>query len=86
MPSPFDYRPMTDEQSQDSAILRDAYHDLYTEILDAVPESAERTLCLRRLEESSFWANKAITWGGANTLQEDPPGGNDERSQPPSPV
>lgn len=35
---------------------------------DNVPGSAERTLAIRKLEEASMWANKAIVFDGERYL------------------
>jgi hypothetical protein len=33
-----------------------------------VPQSAERTLAIRKLEEASMWANKAVVFDGERYL------------------
>lgn len=37
---------------------------MYDTILGHCPESAERTLAVRKLQEARMWANAAIAFGG----------------------
>lgn len=59
---PFSSPPPTDEQAYliDRVAVR--LDSLHGALLDFVPESAERTLAIRKLEECAMWANKAIVF------------------------
>lgn len=56
----FQYIQPTDEQKATMQQFRDKYEALATE-LNALPKSRGLSLALTKLEESSFWLNKAIT-------------------------
>jgi hypothetical protein len=57
----FQYVQPTDEQKETMQRFRDAYEQLARAITDEVPESRGASLAITKLEESSFWLNKAIT-------------------------
>lgn len=59
---PFTYHQPTQIQVAEIEAVRNACRDLYEVILDNVPAGAERTLAIRKLEEVSMWANKAIVF------------------------
>lgn len=42
-------------------VFRDKFEALHKEIEDSVESSRGRSSCLTKLEEASFWLNKAIT-------------------------
>lgn len=56
----FQYVQPTEEQKMAMQAFRDKYEALATEI-KALPASRGLSLALTKLEESSFWLNKAIT-------------------------
>lgn len=56
----FTYYPPIKDQHRRYAALTDAFKDLALVIEAACPSSAERTLCIRKLQESRMWANAAI--------------------------
>jgi hypothetical protein len=56
----FQYVQPTDEQKEIMQKLRDKYEALYN-IVKQLPSSRGLSLALTKLEESSFWLNKAIT-------------------------
>jgi hypothetical protein len=66
--NPFVYQRPNAAQVEDIEIVRRSCENLYTIILQHVPQSAERTLAIRKLEEVSMWVNKAIVFGGQNYL------------------
>lgn len=41
--------------------VQNAYENLSAEVMDLVPESADRTHALRQLLDSKFWCSQAIT-------------------------
>ena len=56
----------TDDPQQLAAFkqLNSAASLMYREILDSCPESAERTLAVRKLQEARMWANAAVVFNG----------------------
>jgi len=62
--NPFEYRKPTDEQVARIQQVRDILNQAYWVTLRVVPDSAMRTLAIRKLEEASMWANKAIVFEG----------------------
>ena len=56
----FQYVKPTEEQLETMQKFRDKYETLYKE-LQELPASRGLSLALTKLEESSFWLNKAIT-------------------------
>lgn len=64
MPHPFDYQSPTPAQIQAIQCVRETLKVAYGVLLNHVPQSAERTLAIRKLEEASMWANKAIVFDG----------------------
>ncbi len=61
---PFDYHAPTPEHVAAIQKVRTAAKVLYETLLKDVPGCAERTLAVRKLEECSMWANKAIVFDG----------------------
>lgn len=61
---PFDYHKPNNDQIHDIEIVRLACKILYDVAHVVVPGSAEGTLAIRKLEEFSMWANKAIVTNG----------------------
>lgn len=59
---PFVYHQPPPEQVEQLQRVRDQCRTTYHTLLECVPPSAERTLAIRKLEECSMWANKAITF------------------------
>lgn len=59
--STFQYVQPTDEQKQMMQVFRDDYETLARAIKLTVPAGRGLSLALTKLEESSFWLNKAIT-------------------------
>lgn len=57
----FQYVQPTDEQKQMMQVFRDDYETLAKAIKLTVPAGRGLSLALTKLEESSFWLNKAIT-------------------------
>lgn len=66
--NPFEYQPPTLEHTEKIKAFRAACAFVYDSLLTNVPESAERTLAIRKLEECSMWANKAIVFDGERYL------------------
>lgn len=62
MPHPFEYVAPTEESVEKIRQVRNAMKHLHDMIVAVIPASAERTLAIRKLEESSMWANKAIVF------------------------
>lgn len=60
MMTTFQYVTPTEEQKAQMQTFRDKYEALAKE-LSALPSSRGLSLALTKLEESSFWLNKAIT-------------------------
>lgn len=59
---PFIYRAPTQDQIDRITIIRTACQDLMQRLLTNVDECAERVIAIRKLEEVSMWANKAIVF------------------------
>lgn len=57
----YQYIQPTDEQKEKMQNFRDKFEALHKEISEAVENSRGRSSCLTKLEEASFWLNKAIT-------------------------
>ena len=58
----FQYVQPTDEQKETMQKFRDKYEELAKEVRESFGEpSRGLSLALTKLEESSFWLNKAIT-------------------------
>lgn len=49
-------------------VIREECEKVYETLLAEVPDCAERTLAIRKLEEVSMWANKAIVFKGQRYL------------------
>jgi len=57
----FEYIEPTEEQKNFMRLFRAKFQALYEEIDNSMTDSRDKSLCLTKLEESSFWLNKAIT-------------------------
>lgn len=57
----FQYIKPTEEQIETMQKYRDKFEALHDEIADEILSSRGRSSCLTKLEEASFWLNKAIT-------------------------
>jgi Ca2+-dependent lipid-binding protein len=57
----YQYIQPTDEQKDLMQVYRDKFEALSNEIKEHVEHSRGRSSCLTKLEEASFWLNKAIT-------------------------
>jgi hypothetical protein len=56
----FTYHAPKTTQPERYTVLREKGADMAYAILNYCPESAERTLALRKIEEGVMWANAAI--------------------------
>jgi hypothetical protein len=62
--------PMEYIDTDDPAVIshfksvNDAAYEMYQAILANAPQSAERTLAIRKLQEARMWANAAIVFDG----------------------
>lgn len=65
---PFEYQKPDEYQVAQIQRVREALKAAYDVILNDVVSSAERTLAIRKLEEASMWANKAIVFNGERYL------------------
>jgi hypothetical protein len=65
---PFEYQKPTETQVALLQIVRSTMAESYDVLLAHVPACAERTLAIRKLEEASMWANKAIVFDGERYL------------------
>lgn len=65
---PFEYQAPTETQVLQLQAVRAALKEAYEQFCFNVPQSAERTLAIRKLEEASMWANKAIVFDGERYL------------------
>jgi len=65
MRHPFEYQAPTREHIRAIQVARDGMKVAFESLANAgVPECAEETLAIRKLEEASMWANKAIVFDG----------------------
>jgi hypothetical protein len=62
--NPFEYHAPDDDQVERIRRVRTALGIAYETLLKDVPPGAERTLAVRKLEEASMWANKAVVFPG----------------------
>ncbi len=62
--NPFEYQKPDDDQVERIRRVRVALGIAYETLLADVPDGAERVLAVRKLEEASMWANKAIVFPG----------------------
>jgi hypothetical protein len=60
MAHPFKYHAPDSAQAATMEDLAEEYAEVYEQILASAASSAERTLAIRRLQESRMWANVAI--------------------------
>lgn len=58
----FEYHAPTPEQTERIIAVRAALKEACAALVAHVPPSAMRTLAIRKLEETSMWANKAIVF------------------------
>lgn len=58
----FDYHAPSIDQTQDIIRVRIAMKEACAVLLAHVPAAPMRTLAIRKLEEASMWANKAIVF------------------------
>lgn len=65
---PFEYQQPNPEDVHRIVITRAECAALYEAIREVVPDCAERTLAIRKLEECSMWLNKAIVFHGESYL------------------
>jgi hypothetical protein len=52
--------PRSEEQIEAHKIVREAGKDLACVLFDFVPDSPEKTIALRKVEEAVMWANAGI--------------------------
>lgn len=64
----FIYHAPTDAHIAAIQAVREALGHAFNVIRDNVPGCAEQTLAIRKLEEASFWSNKAIVFDGKRYL------------------
>ena len=57
----FQYIKPSEEQIAQMQKFRDKFEELQKEIEQEIKHSRGRSLCFTKLEEASFWLNKAIT-------------------------
>ncbi len=57
----YQYIKPTEEQIATMQNFRDKFESLHKEIEEIVGHSRGRSSCFTKLEEASFWLNKAIT-------------------------
>lgn len=65
---PFEYQKPDEIQVRSLEEVRQVLNVAYQVIVGLVPNCAERTLAIRKLEEASMWANKAIVFDGERYL------------------
>lgn len=56
----FAYHPATKETAHVHDMLRKGYADHAADIWDMIPDGPEKTLCMRKLQESLMYANLAV--------------------------
>jgi hypothetical protein len=56
----FAYHPATPETAPKHAAVRDLFRDLLPALWEAVPDGPEKTLAIRKLQESQMFCNLAI--------------------------
>lgn len=56
----FAYHPATEQTAPMHAAVRDLFRELLPKLWDAVPDGPEKTLAIRKLQESQMYANLAI--------------------------
>lgn len=56
----FAYHPATSDTAMKHAAVREAYSDFVRHVWPLIPDGPEKTLALRKLQESLFYANTAI--------------------------
>lgn len=64
----FEYHQPTPEMVVQMTRVREALDAAMTAMKSYVPSCAEQTLAIRKLEEASMWANKAIVFNGERYL------------------
>lgn len=63
-----EYHKPTDNQVTQIQNVREALSQALFTLEQCVPQCAERTLAIRKIEEASMWANKAIVFDGERYL------------------
>jgi hypothetical protein len=67
----FSFHPSDRHKDEAMARLRLAFKSAASVVADELPESRERSVALRKLEEGLFWANAGVARAsGANRLKE----------------
>lgn len=66
--NPMDYLPPTDENREQLKVLAFGLKAAYENILAHCPQSPERTLAVRKLQEARMWANLSIVLNGKRYL------------------
>ena len=66
----YQYVQPTDEQVEKMQVFRDKFEALQKEIDVLIPSSRGKSSCFTKLEEASFWLNKAITECSQTTLND----------------
>lgn len=61
MTDPFRYRPPKEEDVPRFNAIAQACAQAYAALMEHVPESPERTLAIRSLQQTRMWANAAIS-------------------------
>ena len=64
----FLYHSPTEDQIRAIQTVREALGHAFNALRANVPSCAEQTLAIRKLEEASMWANKAIVFDGRRYL------------------
>jgi hypothetical protein len=64
MLNPMVYHAPNAEQARHHETISLAATSMYDAVLDNCPQSAERTLAIRKLQEARMWANAAIAFDG----------------------
>ena len=62
--NPFQYIKPTDAQVDDMKVISELCSLLWEQMNARIPASAERTLAVRKLQETRMWANAAIVLNG----------------------
>lgn len=54
------YRKLSDEEKALVSGVKDATHD-FGKVLDALPDSREKSIAIRKMVEASMWAVRGLT-------------------------
>jgi len=60
--SPMQYRETDKHTAAEFKTLADAFEEIYATLLGMCPKSAERTMAVRKLQESRMWANASLVF------------------------